>query len=57
MTDSTTKLLRDLAYEQMMLAKGLDSDLYGQLKAQYSELCADYCDEVYEQPQREVVTQ
>ena len=41
---------------KITIAQGLDSDLYGQLKEQYSELCADYYDEVYEQ-QREAVTQ
>jgi hypothetical protein len=49
MNESQTKLLRDLAHQQMMLAKSIDSELYEQLKQQYSELCADYFDEVHKQ--------
>lgn len=32
---------------KITIAQGLDSELYGQLKAQYSELCADYFDELH----------
>ncbi len=54
MTESPTKQLRDIAHEQMQLAKKLHSDdLYEQLKQQYSELCADYCDETKERVENE----
>jgi len=58
MAESPTRLLRDLVYQQMQLAKSLrNAELYKQLKAQYSQLCADYYDEIYEQLQREDATQ
>lgn len=50
MTDLTTKQLRDIAYLELQIAKSLHADdLYIQIKQQYSKLCADYFDEIYEQ--------
>lgn len=48
MTDSTTKQLRDIAYLELQMAKRMRADdLYEQIKQRYSELCADYFDELH----------